>query len=385
VVLWGLTIDARQMVCARSTIPCGEGLQHLPFGVLTFVVRQADSPSYSYSNKMTTESQRVLILTSSDIKLLLPMHECIDVMGNALADLTRGEFLQPLRMVVRPPEARGVMAMMPAYRRGPQSTYGLKAICFFYENSLFNKDAHQGCVLLSSGETGELLAIMNATAITAIRTAAVSALAARLLSREDAHDLAIVGSGGQARMHLRAFSAVRQIKRARVVSLNPDHPKRLADEMRDELPFPVEPMTNVEEALKDADLIVTATSAREPVTRRGWVSDGAHVTAIGTYSANSREIDSATMATARIFVDRRESALNEAGDFILPLKEGLITEDSIVGEIGEVLLGQVPGRTSNDEITLFKSLGLAIEDLACAEYLFEKAKRAGVGTWIPFE
>ena len=334
---------------------------------------------------MTTESQRVLVLNSSDIKLLLPMRECIDVMADALADLTRGAFLQPLRMVVRPPEARGVMAMMPAYRQRPRTAYGLKAICFFYGNAAFNKDAHQGCVLLSSGDTGELLAIMNATAITAVRTAAVSGLAARLLSRQDAHDLAIVGAGGQARMHLRAFSEVREIKRARVVSLNPEHPKQLAEEMRDELPFPVEPMTSVEDALKQADLIVTATSAREPVIRREWIADGAHVTGIGTYSAESREIDSATMAAARIFVDRRESALNEAGDFILPLKEGLLTEASIVGEVGEVLLGQVPGRTSPDEITLFKSLGLAIEDLACAEYLFEKAKSQQLGTWIPFE
>src|SRR6185295_8923207 len=230
---------------------------------------------------MTTESQRVLVLNSSDIKLLLPMRDCIEVMADALADLTRGAFLQPLRMVVRPPEARGVMAMMPAYRQRPQTAYGLKAICFFYGNAAFNKDAHQ---------------------------------------------LAIVGSGGQARMHLRAFSEVREIKRARVVSPNPDHPKQLAEEMRDELPFPVEPMTSVEDALKHADLIVTATRAREPVIRREWIADGAHVTGIGTYSAESREIDSATMAAARIFVDRRESALTEAGDFILPLKEGLLTE-----------------------------------------------------------
>jgi len=334
---------------------------------------------------MITESKHVLVLTSREIKMLLPMRDCIDVMSKALADLTRGEMLQPLRMVVRPPEARGVMAMMPAYRSGPTTAFGLKAICFFYGNSAFNIDAHQGCVLLSSGETGELLAIMNATAITAIRTAAVSALAARLLSREDAHELAIVGSGGQARMHLRSFSAVRQIKRARVVSLNPDHPKELAGEIQNELPFPVEPMTNVEETLKDADLIVTATSARQPVVRREWISAGAHVTAIGTYSPESREIDSATMAAARIFVDLRESALNEAGDYILAAREGLITRDSIVAEIGEVLLGQAPGRTSNEEITLFKSLGLAIEDLACAEYLFEKAKVEGVGTWVPWD
>ncbi|HSB27632.1 MAG TPA: ornithine cyclodeaminase family protein [Pyrinomonadaceae bacterium] len=335
---------------------------------------------------MATESQRVLVLTASEIKMLLPMSECIEVMSSALADLTRGTLLQPLRMVVRPPEALGVMALMPAYRRKPKSAYGLKAICFFHENpATFNKDAHQGCVLLSSGETGELLAMMNASAITAIRTAAVSAVAAKLLSREDAHDLAIVGSGIQARMHLHALSKVRSIKRARVVSLNTDHAKQLAEEMNKEFPFQVEPMTNVEATLDRADLIVTATSAREPVVRREWIADGSHITAIGTYSPESREIDSATMAVARIYVDRRESALNEAGDYILAAKDGLITPENIVAEIGEVLLGQAAGRTSDRQITLFKSLGLAIEDLACAEYLFEKARNHSVGTWIPFE
>jgi ornithine cyclodeaminase len=287
-------------------------------------------------------------------------------------------------MVVRPSEARGVMAMMPAYRRGAHSVFGLKAICFFHGNPAFGKDAHQGCVLLSSGETGEPLAIMNASAITALRTAAVSAVATSLLSRTDANELAIVGAGIQARAHLIALSAVRSIRRARIVSLNPDHPTQLADEMSTKVPFPIEPVLSVEEAIKDADLIVTATSARQPVVKREWISSGAHINAIGTYSPETREIDSATMAAARIFVDRRESALNEAGDYLVAAKEGLLGPESIVAELGELLLGQKQGRTTDNEITLFKSLGLAIEDMACAEYLFRKAQSEDIGTWVQF-
>ena len=335
--------------------------------------------------KMTPDQQRVLVLSSSEIKTLLPMTECVRLMSEALADLSRGEVVQPLRMVVRPEDAKGVMAMMPAYRRGPTSAYGLKAICFFHGNpAAFDIDAHQGCVLLSSGETGQLLAIMNASAITATRTAAVSAVATKLLSRPDASDLAIVGAGIQARAHLLALSTVRPIKRARVVSLNPEHPKRLADEMRMALPFPIEPMTSVSEALQDADLIVTATSARQPVIKREWISAGAHINAIGTYSPQAREIDSATMAAARIFTDRRESALNEAGDYLLAAAEGVIGPENIIAEIGELLLRKKPGRTSYDDITLFKSLGLAIEDMVCAEYLFEKAQTENVGSWVQF-
>jgi ornithine cyclodeaminase/alanine dehydrogenase-like protein (mu-crystallin family) len=333
---------------------------------------------------MTPDSQQVLVLNSSEIKLLLPMDECIELMSDALKDLSRGEIIQPLRTVVRPPEAMGVMALMPAYRRGENSAYGLKAICFFHGNTQFGKDAHQGCVLLSSGETGELRAIMNASAITEVRTAAVTAVATRLLSRSDASTLAIVGSGIQARAHLIAISKVRTIKHARVVSLNPEHPKQLAEEMSSLLPFPIEPVGSVAEALDGADIIVTATSAREPVIKREWISVGAHVNGIGTYSPQAREIDSATMAASRIYTDRRESVINESGDYVLAAQEGLIGPDSIVGEIGEVLLDQKPGRTSAEEITLFKSLGLAIEDMACAEYLFQKAQTENVGSWVKF-
>ena len=325
---------------------------------------------------------KILILDSEQIRELLPMRECIELMADALSSLARGEVFQPLRTIIRPPEARGLLGLMPAYRTGDHGAFGMKAICVFPGNPAIGKDAHQGAVMLFSRETGEMIALMNASEITAIRTAAVSAVATRLLAREDAHDLAIIGAGVQARTHLVALDAVRSIKHARVACRNIEHAKELVREMQPSFSFPIEAVKTNEEAVRGADLIVTATSSQEPVLNKDWISSGAHVNAIGTHSPNSREIDSATMAAARIFVDRRESALNEAGDYLLAAKEGLIDADSILGELGELLIGTKQGRNSVDEITLFKSLGLAIEDVACAEYLYQKALSQNFGTWV---
>ncbi|HEX6729901.1 MAG TPA: ornithine cyclodeaminase family protein, partial [Pyrinomonadaceae bacterium] len=301
-----------------------------------------------------------------------------------LADLARERFHQPLRMIVRPPDAEGLLGLMPAYRSNDPKAYGLKAICVFPENPGFGKDAHQGSVMLFNGETGELKALMNASPITAMRTAAVTAVATRVLSREDASELAIVGSGVQARRHLAALSRVRTIKRTRVVSKNREHADQFVAEMKGRFSFDVVAVDTAKEALNGADVIVTVTNSHEPVIDRQWISPGAHINAIGTHSAAGREIDGPTMAAARLYVDRRESALKESGDFVLAIKEGLINSDSIVAEVGEVLIGKKRGRESAEEITLFKSLGLAVEDLACAEYLYGKAQEEGVGTWVPF-
>jgi ornithine cyclodeaminase len=325
---------------------------------------------------------KILILDSGQIRELLPMRDCIELMADALSSLARGEVFQPLRTIIRPPDARGLLGLMPAYRTGEQGAFGMKAICVFPGNPAVGKDAHQGAVMLFSRETGEMIALMNASEITAIRTAAVSAVATRLLAREDAHQLGIIGAGVQARTHLAALDAVREIRQARVACRNFEHAQELAREMQPDFTFPIEPVKSNEDAVRDADLIVTATSAQEPVINKDWISPGAHVNAIGTHSPNSREIDSATMAAARIFVDRRESALNEAGDYLLAAKEGLINADSIAGEIGELLIGTKRGRDSVNEITLFKSLGLAIEDVACAEYLYQKALSENPGSWV---
>jgi ornithine cyclodeaminase len=327
---------------------------------------------------------KILILDSRQVRELLPMPECIELMVDSLAALARGEVFQPLRTIARPPEAHGLLGLMPAYRSGEHGAFGLKAICVFPGNPAQGKDAHQGAVMLFSRETGELLALMNASEITAIRTAAVSAVATRLLAREDATHLAIIGAGVQARTHVTALACVRPIKHARVACRNIEHAQQLAVEMQPKFSFPIEPVRTNEEAVRGAGLIVTATSSLEPVINKNWLSPGAHVNAIGTHSPNSREVDSGTMGVARIFVDRRESAINESGDYLLAAKEGAVTPESIVAEIGELLIGAKAGRSSESEITLFKSLGLAIEDIACADYLYRKATANNVGTYVNF-
>jgi ornithine cyclodeaminase/alanine dehydrogenase-like protein (mu-crystallin family) len=327
---------------------------------------------------------RVLVLTASEVDAHLPMPACIEAMADALAGLARGELFQPLRMIVRPKDAAGLMAMMPAYRGGTEPAFGVKAIGIFPGNTAKGKDTHQGAVVLFDGETGELTAIVNAAAVTAIRTAAVSGVATRLLARDDAAELALVGSGIQARSHLAAVAAVRPLRHVRVASRHPANAQRFAEEMRPRYRFLIEPVETVEEAVRGADVVATVTDSVEPVVKREWIAPGAHLNVVGASVATRREVDSATMAAASLFVDRRESTVNEAGDYLMALQEGAITPDHIRAELGELLTGAKPGRTSRDEITLFKSLGLAVEDLAAASLACRRARDAGAGTWVEF-
>ncbi len=327
---------------------------------------------------------KLLVLNQTEIEQLLPMHECIIVMTDALMALAKGQVHLPLRMIVRPPEAAGLMGLMPAHLAGENAALGVKVINVFNANPAQGKDSHQGVVLLFDAGTGEPLAVMNASAITAIRTAAVSGVATRLLAREDAGDLAIIGSGVQARSHLAAMACVRPIKRVRVASRRREHAQRFAEEVTSRYAFPIEPVETVEAALREADLIVTATSSAEPIVQREWIAPGAHLNVIGASLPTTREVDTATMAAARLFVDRRESALNESGDYLLAVREGAIGPDHIQAEIGEVLIGAKAGRTRPDEITLFKSLGLAVEDVAAAAYVYQQAQDSRSGTWVEF-
>lgn len=327
---------------------------------------------------------KILILNHAEITLLLSVEECIPIMSQALAALARGEVHQPLRMIVRPPDAAGIMGLMPSYISGERGAYALKVICVFPGNTVRGKEPHQGSVLLFSSVTGELLAMLNAAAVTTIRTAAVSAVATQALAREDASDLALIGTGVQARAHLVAMAHVRPIKRARVASRRWEHACAFAEEMKARYLFPIEAVESVEAAVRDADLIVTVTSAAEPILRGEWVSPGAHLNVVGSSIPTTREVDGAMMVAAQLFVDRRESTINESGDYLFAVREGMIGPEHIRAEIGEVLNGTQPGRTTREEITLFKSLGLAVEDLAAAEYLYTKAQRQGVGTWVEF-
>src|ERR1041385_2431985 len=327
---------------------------------------------------------KILILNHHEVEELLPMNDCIDVMEEAFIALERGEFEQPLRTIVRPLDAKGVMAMMPSYRAGEHPVFGLKAICVFPGNAAIGKDAHQGGVMLFDGTTGELLAVANASAITAIRTAAVSALATKVLANETAGDLALIGAGVQARKHLESIACVRKLKRVRVAASRFEKAQLFADEMQPTIAIPLEPVETAEEAICDADLIVTATTAREPVLKREWISEGAHINAIGTFSPKAREIDSATMAAANVFTDRRESAFNEAGDYLIAAQEGMIGPAD-VAELGQVLTGSNRGRTSPNEITLFKSHWVAREDPAATFHAYEKGRAENIGAWMEFD
>ena len=327
---------------------------------------------------------RILILNNAAIEKLLGMPACIDEMEAALASLAREQAHNPLRMVVRPPNAKGLLGLMPAYMKDDQTFFGLKAIGVFHQNQLVGKDSHQGIVCLFDGETGEPLAIMNASAITAIRTAAVSAVATKVLARQDASDLAIIGSGVQASSHLAAMNLVRTLKRVRVASRKVENAKKFAARNAAHYSFPIEAVSNTEEAIRDADIIVTATSSQQPITRREWIAGGAHINAIGASIATAREIDAATVADSKLFVDRRESAVNEAGEYLLALRDGVIEPSHIVAEVGEILIGEKSGRTAADEITLFKSVGLAVEGLASARYLYDRAVELNEGSWVEF-
>jgi len=325
---------------------------------------------------------KLLVLSHDDVKRLLPIESCIELMAEALTDLARGESWQPLRFVVRPPDEQSLMGLMPAHHSSPRAAYGLKTVCIFPGNPARGLDPHQGGVMLFDGETGELRALIDASAVTSIRTAAVTGVATRALAREDSRVLAIIGSGVQARPHLQAMAAVRPFDQARVWSRTPEHAQAFAAEAQ--APFPVEAVETAEAAVRGADVVVTVTSSREPVVERGWLAPGAHVNAVGSSIPTARELDSATIAAAAVFVDRRESTLNESGEYLRAIEEEGIGPDHIRAELGEVLVGSYEGRRSDDELTVFISLGLAVEDLAAAEYLYQRARDDGVGSLVPF-
>jgi ornithine cyclodeaminase/alanine dehydrogenase-like protein (mu-crystallin family) len=314
-----------------------------------------------------------LVLGHADVARALPMEECIEAMAAVLSADARGELHQPLRSVSVPPGAEGFMGLMPAYRGGARPLFSLKAVCIFPGNPSRGLDAHQGTVTLFDGETGAPRAILDASALTEIRTAAVSALATRLLARADARTLAILGAGVQAAAHLHALRLVRDFDRIRVHSRTRAHAERLG----------VEVAASAQDAVRDADVVVTATNAREPVIERAWLAAGTHVNAVGASAPASRELDTATVAAAALFCDSRDSLEHEAGEYRLAVEEGVIHGASHVrATLGEVAAGLRPGRSSPEEITLFRSLGLGIEDLAAAEHAVDNARRLGLGTEV---
>jgi ornithine cyclodeaminase/alanine dehydrogenase-like protein (mu-crystallin family) len=331
-----------------------------------------------------SEPRAMLAIDGATVRRLLPMDTCIDLMAEALAGLARGNAANPLRSVLMLPfqtAEPSALATMPAALGDPPAL-GVKIITVYPGNHEAGIESHQGFVLLFEPEHGSPVALIDAIEITAIRTAAVSGLATRLLARPQASELAILGSGTQARSHLAAMRAVRPIRRVRAWS---PHGERLDAFVKEagELDLLVEAARDARTAVQGADIVCTVTASREPVLEGAWLASGAHVNAVGASHPSSRELDNDAVGRSRLYVDSRESAARESGDYLIPLREGAIREDHIVGEIGEVAAGIAAGRGSADEITLFKSLGLAVEDLAAARWVYQRAVETGAGTSFP--
>ena len=330
---------------------------------------------------------RTLLVSHREVGGLLPMRECIDAMADAFRALAIGEARLPLRQVIPLPNSPNLIALMPGQlgvnsRERHRSSIGAKVITVFPGNDATPLDSHLGVVLLFEADMGRLLAIIDASSVTAIRTAAVSGVATRLLSNPDAGDLAILGTGVQAMTHLEAMRVVRTIRRVRIWSRGAERRARFVEKARQKFGVSVEPCATAEACVAGADLICTVTSAREPVLHGAWIAEGAHINAVGASLPTARELDTLAVTKSRVFVDRRESAMAEAGDILIPMSEGVFNADHIRGDLGETLLGVVPGRESPGEITLFKSLGLAIEDLAAARHIYEKGVALGTGVWV---
>ena len=312
---------------------------------------------------------------------MLPMNAAIEIMAQALTLLAKGQVVMPSRAVMWLPDKSGVLGTMPSYSAASK-VIGLKAITVFPENRKAGYDSHQGAVMLFEALHGRLLAVIDAGEITAIRTAAVSGLATRLLAKADAGNLVILGSGVQARKHLEAMLLVRKIRRVAVWNPSPGSARRLAESESTPCPLPIEVQESSRADVSGADIICTVTSSVEPVLFGESIAKGAHINAVGACQPNTRELDTAAVVKSRLFVDSRESALGESGDFLFPKKEAAIGDDHIVGEIGQLALGEIQGRKSDDEITLFESLGLAVEDLIAAEYIYRQAVEKGIGTEV---
>ncbi len=325
----------------------------------------------------------MLVIDGKQVHQLYPMRDAIAVMAEAMRRYSAGQVSLPLRTILRPAGETGLMGTMPGYVSGhPDDSlagFGLKAKMLKPENPARGLDLHIGVVLVFDQATARPLAMMDASAVTAIRTAAVTAVATDRLARADAGDLAILGSGVQARSHLESISIVRPLQRVRVWSPNADHVRAYANWAEHDLGIAVEAAQSPAAALKGADIVCTTTSSKDPLVSADDLCPGAHVNAVGASFIDHREIEPEVIAAASVFVDSRESAANESGDLLGAVKVGLIGLDHIMAEIGEVLLGRHQGRLDHSEITLYKSLGLGMQDIMSGFAIAKAAAEQGIG------
>jgi len=322
------------------------------------------------------------ILSGDDVRVALPMRDAIEAMRKAFGLLASGQADVPLRTAIPIPKHDAVTLVMPAYLH-VGNRLGAKIVSVFPNNPNLELPTIHAVVLLINAATGQAEALLEGTALTAIRTGAVSGLATDLLARPDASSVAIIGAGAQARTQLAAVCSVRQIARARVYSLSREQSEKFAAEMagREGVPATVEVAASAHEAAAQSDIICTATTSATPVLSLDDVRPGTHINGIGSFTPAMREIDPALVQQARVVVDQRQAALAEAGEIIACIKERLLNESDLI-EIGDVVNGKQPGRTNAEQITFFKSVGLAIQDVAAAQQALTTARQRKLGVAV---
>src|SRR5262249_51931603 len=320
-----------------------------------------------------------LLLTEKDVRDVLTMDDLISGMETALDRFSGGSVRQPLRTVVDVASRHAFFGVMPAFIDGSGPALGAKLVSVYHSNLAQGLPSHLATIALFDPDTGALAALVDGRYITEARTAAASAAATKHLAREDAHVLAVLGSGVQARSHIDALVRVRPIDEVRIWGRDAAHVDRLIDELMPRVRARMTRAASARDAVQGAGVIALVTASPEPVLLREWVTPGTHINAVGACRPNQREMDTALVKNARVFVDSRVGALAEAGDIVIPIKEGAIAESHIAGEIGDVCGGRVAGRRGAAEITVFKSLGMAVEDVAAAHLAFERASERGLG------
>lgn len=325
----------------------------------------------------------LLFLDQEALRKALPFPELIAALHDAFVALAEERAIQPLRQLLFRPDRRGILGVMPAFAAEPAS-FVVKAVSIFPEAAAAGVESHQGAVLLFEAEHGQLLAILEGSELTARRTAAASALATRALARKDAGDLALLGAGILGWTHLLALAEVRKLRRVRIWNRTSARAEALAERARRELNLDAAAVATAEEAVRGADLVCTLTGSPTPILRGDWLAPGTHLNVVGSCTPKNREVDTAAVVRSRLFTDRRESLFAEAGDFLIPRAEGALGDDHLRGELGDLLAGKIPGRGSGDEITLFKSLGIALEDLAAARLAYANSQKHGLGRRLPW-
>ena len=323
----------------------------------------------------------VLILSRSDLERVLSMHDVIQVLEEAFREQALGKTNSPRRESVTIPENDGWIGVMPAYIKGLNS-FSTKIVSVYNKNLTIGLPTIMATIVLNDPRTGEVLSVMEGSYITAMRTGGLGGLAAKYLSRNDSETVGIFGAGIQARTQLIALMDVRKIKRVRVYDIIVDRSKTYAEEMRRKTEIPIEVSISPSEVVRNSDIIVTVSTSKEPVFAGKDVSLGAHVNAFGNFKLTERELDGEIVKRSKVIVDQREAAFAESGDLMIPIKEGGISKNHILAELGEVISGTKPGRTSPSDITLFKSVGLGIQDCATSALAYEKAMKEGIGTKV---